>query len=258
MHSGLTRTVYTSPYIPQDISHLNLVCDLRGCRRVKTHLSGTQKPRGLHASTKAPREPAPPDGDRTVPSQLRAQQYLEASGNITACSAQVLHSQGCQEQGCRSAAVTRVCIRINLGKSSSPLPGTCLKLGKKRTCLRDKGRALPLPVFRCGGSSPLFYFVPTSGDADLSHDGSRSQSALSPLPTINSSFGFANFRWQEPTARSTFTFRPQTPAQVTAPSRLHHTSSAPRHITHRVRTGRKSLCAAHRGVSFATPIAKPA
>lgn len=98
MHSGLTRTVYTSPYIPQDISHLNLVCDLRGCRRVKTHLSGTQKPRGLHASTKAPREPAPPDGDRTVPSQLRAQQYLEASGNITACSAQVLHSQGCQEQ----------------------------------------------------------------------------------------------------------------------------------------------------------------
>lgn len=130
---------------------------------------------------------------------------------------QVLHSQGCQEQGRRSAAVTRVCIRINLGKSSSPLPRTCLKLSKKRTCPRDKGQALPLPVFHCGGSSPLFYFVPTGGDADLSHDGSSSQSALSPLPTISSSFGFANFRWQEPAARSTFTFRPQTPAQIPAP-----------------------------------------
>lgn len=149
MHSGLTRTVYTSPYIPQDASHLNLVCDLSGCRRVKTHLSGTQKTRVLHASTKAPREPAPPDGDRAVQSQLIAQQYREALGNVTASSAQVLHSQGCQEQGRRSAAVTRICIRINLGKSTSCLPGTCLNLGKKRMCLSDKGQALPLPVFRC-------------------------------------------------------------------------------------------------------------
>lgn len=84
MHSGFTQTMYTSPYIPQDISHLNLVCDLRGCRRVKTHLSGTQKTRALHASTKAPREPAPPDGARAVQSQLMAQPCLEASGIITA------------------------------------------------------------------------------------------------------------------------------------------------------------------------------
>ena len=135
----------------------------------------------------------------------------------------------CQEQWGRHISVIWICIQINPGKSTNPLPRACLRLDRTGTCCSDEDRALPLLFFwcLCWDGLQLFYLVPTQRWGWFESHDSSSERALNPLPTISSVSGFSNFRWQEPVAEKHFLLSMLSSGtdHCTFPDPSHHPSS---------------------------------